>query len=460
MTSMINALANSGPPELKSPIAPKESPPFQEGSSNRFKDSLEKAIREEKPAEPEKKPETERKQENVDGKQGNVSHKKTDVSEGKKTTSEKGSNPLKKGKVKVPSKISTDVSISEKTQSTEEEQGNLKASAEDIKTDHQKKSSEKKSRFSVKKNKTDSNNDNDNSRLTEANKETVVQIPVEDQEKTKTLSHKGDGKTEEETSGKDVIVPFVKQSDNSGVQTVLTSQNQIKVSVDKKAIAAGRQKKGKENPVLTVVDARSKKDENRDTVQGVAKSAATVEANDQTVKDNNTIVLGEQNTDRVAGDETKSFQSSFAENREAVLARELHESGNDQIVKKASFVLKDSNQGEIKLILKPEALGQVKIHLDMNENHLVGKIIVENNRVGQIFENNLNNLTKAFEEAGISSSSIEVSVGNGNGQPGDNRSFQENQPFYSDRLKTLDQAVPTMEAAFSGQSLQHIDLVV
>jgi flagellar hook-length control protein FliK len=139
----------------------------------------------------------------------------------------------------------------------------------------------------------------------------------------------------------------------------------------------------------------------------------------------------------------------------------LKESGNEQIVKKASILLKDNNQGEIKLILKPESLGRVKIQLNMNENHLVGKIIVENSRVGQIFENNLNNLAKSFEEAGISSSSIEVSVGDGNKENANqNKSSQNDLPFYSDRLKTLDEAVPSSGRYGTENNRQLVNLVV
>lgn len=219
-------------------------------------------------------------------------------------------------------------------------------------------------------------------------------------------------------------------------------------------------KKSKEEQILTVVDTRSNKTEHTKS-HFVSKTAAISENVDQTTKESNQIILGEQNVNRLGSEEVKSFEGRFNENKEVLLARELKESGNDQIVKKASFILKDNNQGEIKLILKPESLGRVKIQLNMNENNLVGKIIVENSKVGQIFENNLNDLSRSFEEAGISSSSIEVSVGDDTKQNGDqNKSFQNDQPFFSDRLKTLEEAVPASGRYSSENIHQRINLVV
>ena len=224
---------------------------------------------------------------------------------------------------------------------------------------------------------------------------------------------------------------------------------------------ADSHKKVKEGQVLTVLDMRSENKSEAARSNFVSKTSAITENLEQTNKESNQIILGEQNIDKMATEEVKSFQSRFSENKDVLLARELKDSGNDQIVKKASFILKDNNQGEIKLILKPESLGRVKIQLNMNENNLVGKIIVENSRVGQIFENNLNDLSKSLEEAGFSSSSIDVSVGDGNKKNGnEERTFQNDQPFFSSRLKTLDEAVPAAGRYGSDNNHQLVNLVV
>ena len=89
----------------------------------------------------------------------------------------------------------------------------------------------------------------------------------------------------------------------------------------------------------------------------------------------------------------------------------LKENGNSDIVKNANLVLKKNNEGEIKLLMKPESLGYVRIKLMLSDNNIAGKIIVDNYRVKEIFENNIDNLIKNFKENGYSTATIDVSVG-------------------------------------------------
>jgi len=98
-----------------------------------------------------------------------------------------------------------------------------------------------------------------------------------------------------------------------------------------------------------------------------------------------------------------SFHSQFLEY--------LRENGNANIVKNANVILKENNEGEIRLLMKPESLGYVRIKLMLNDTHIAGKIIVDNHNVKEIFENNLENLIRNFKESGYSSATIDVSVG-------------------------------------------------
>ena len=284
----------------------------------------------------------------------------------------------------------------------------------------------------------------------------TADIPAEVQ-----LNENSDSKETDSEEAAAVVLPFPGVSENEALNQSVVAKSEINEKSNGLKASSGKTTKGKEEQTLTVIDARSSENPKTDKSSFVSKTASISDSVDQTAKESNQIILGEQNIERAGVEEAKSFESRFNENKEVVLARELKDSGNDQIVKKASFILKDNNQGEIKLILKPEALGRVKIQLNMNENNLVGKIIVENSRVGQIFENNLSDLSKSFEEAGIPSSSIEVSVGDGNKQSGDqNKSFQNDQPYFSDRLKTLDEAVPVTGRYGSENRDQLVNLVV
>ena len=71
---------------------------------------------------------------------------------------------------------------------------------------------------------------------------------------------------------------------------------------------------------------------------------------------------------------------------ENLLARELHQNLNGDIVRHASIILRDGGEGTIRLSLKPESLGNVKIHLEMAENKIAGRIIVESNDALRAFE--------------------------------------------------------------------------
>ncbi|HUV06407.1 MAG TPA: flagellar hook-length control protein FliK, partial [Spirochaetia bacterium] len=85
-----------------------------------------------------------------------------------------------------------------------------------------------------------------------------------------------------------------------------------------------------------------------------------------------------------------------------------------EVVRSSSIILRNEGQGELRLILKPESLGNVRIKLSLNNNHIEGRIIVENNSVKEMFESNLQNLNNAFVREGFASSSLQVSVGNDN----------------------------------------------
>ncbi len=147
------------------------------------------------------------------------------------------------------------------------------------------------------------------------------------------------------------------------------------------------------------------------------------------------------------GDATgKNFVLQTAEEQKgaALLDRQLQDKGTQELTKNIRFVLKDHNEGEIKLILKPESLGKVRINLNLNENHIVGKIIVENNSVRQAFLNNMADLTKALEDSGFSSASLDVSVGGEQAQG--RQQYQDDRPVYFNdaSLSSLDEQIPVV----------------
>jgi flagellar hook-length control protein FliK len=96
------------------------------------------------------------------------------------------------------------------------------------------------------------------------------------------------------------------------------------------------------------------------------------------------------------------------------------------------MVLKDGGEGLIRLSLKPESLGNVKIRLELSENKIAGHIIVENSDALRAFERELPVLEAAFKDSGFSGASLELAQ-NSADEAGGQRN-REGVPFYSERL--------------------------
>jgi flagellar hook-length control protein FliK len=119
---------------------------------------------------------------------------------------------------------------------------------------------------------------------------------------------------------------------------------------------------------------------------------------------------GQQNQSAQTTWETKAGQAF-----EDILARELHQNLNNDIVRHASVVLRDSSEGTIRLALKPESLGNVKIRLEMAENKITGHITVESEEALRAFEKEITSLEKAFMESGFEGANLEMSLANHGG---------------------------------------------
>ncbi len=121
----------------------------------------------------------------------------------------------------------------------------------------------------------------------------------------------------------------------------------------------------------------------------------------------------------------------------AMLADRLRDAWNGEIVQSARIVLKDGDAGTIRLRLKPESLGNVKIELNLSENNISGRILVESDKAKSAFERNMNQLADAFKQGGFDSASLEVAVGGGSGGGSSRDSSWKGspEPFFSERLR-------------------------
>jgi flagellar hook-length control protein FliK len=83
-----------------------------------------------------------------------------------------------------------------------------------------------------------------------------------------------------------------------------------------------------------------------------------------------------------------------------------------ELVRHSTLILREDGVGsEMRLVLKPESLGAVRIHLRMADNRIEGQIVVDNKNVRQLFESVLPALEQGLREQGFGSASLQVSVG-------------------------------------------------
>jgi flagellar protein FlbC len=141
----------------------------------------------------------------------------------------------------------------------------------------------------------------------------------------------------------------------------------------------------------------------------------------------------------------------------AVLQRHLAEQGNRQIVRQSGIILKDNNSGEIRLVLKPENLGNVRIQLQMQDNTITGKIIVDNSAAKTAFDQNMEDLYKSFKESGFDNANLDVEVGGGKSGQKHERNDGYTGPALH-HVRVLEEQIPLSGGRKSADTL--IDLVI
>jgi flagellar hook-length control protein FliK len=102
-----------------------------------------------------------------------------------------------------------------------------------------------------------------------------------------------------------------------------------------------------------------------------------------------------------------SLQSKFFED---ALARELRGNLGMDIVKNATIIIRNGGEGILRLALNPASLGMVKVHFEMTENKIMGRIIVESSEALRAFQKELPVLEKAFRDSGFLETSLDMSL--------------------------------------------------
>ena len=179
---------------------------------------------------------------------------------------------------------------------------------------------------------------------------------------------------------------------------------------------SGKDEKGKKNFALdkdgkiTVEDQRTKPEpEVADAKKSLVKTSEIKLTNDSTA-----VMSVELNPNAQADVLSLNTQTaaSNGSNFQAMLSNQLHNVA-PEFVKAGNLVLKDNNQGTINLVLHPDDLGNVKIHLSLDGKTLSGHITVATKEALQVFKDNSETLREAFIKSGFEGASFDVAMNNG-----------------------------------------------
>jgi len=145
-----------------------------------------------------------------------------------------------------------------------------------------------------------------------------------------------------------------------------------------------------------------------------------------------------------------SWEAKASAAMENMLARELHQSFNGDIVRHASMVLKNGGEGLIKLNLRPDSLGNVKIHLELTDNKITGRILVESEEALNAFRKEISSLEQAFKDSGFAEANLNLSLTGG-------EAGAENQEL-EDGFFASNKAATNYEASFEQETAPIIDV--
>jgi hypothetical protein len=175
--------------------------------------------------------------------------------------------------------------------------------------------------------------------------------------------------------------------------------------LDEMRNAASRDRSRRDNISFEVRDMRT--DQNR-SFAAIETNVSRVEGSSPVREITLELRLPEQNN--AINQANTSWEAKSSGALENLLARELHQSFNGDIVRHASMALRDGGEGTIKIALKPESLGNVKIALELSDNKITGKILVESEEALNAFRKEIASLEQAFKDSGFASADLNLSL--------------------------------------------------
>ena len=219
--------------------------------------------------------------------------------------------------------------------------------------------------------------------------EALKKLDKADKKKTQSL--------DEEKAAQAGKLGLLSKADKKDLSKKLSSQTEAaQENLNKKPVSKSKLK-------ISVEDLRSMPSAQADAAIHTTASESRVETDnsvdmviDFSGKAQNASQGGElQNTQ--TGNEAQKTNQTFS----AMLTQEIRDAAAD-FVQAGKIVLRDNNAGEIRLHLRPENLGAVKINLELSEGKRVtGTVTVASKEAYEAFEKNLDNLAEEFKQNGF-----------------------------------------------------------
>lgn len=201
-------------------------------------------------------------------------------------------------------------------------------------------------------------------------------------------------------------------------QDLEIEQKTLEIKADSKADSDYSVKNPKEK--ISVIDLRTKQEAAQDSkpVEKTAKNLKVEYNADNTA----TVTMELDQQAQIAGENMLALDNQTA----AANGSDFQAMVNNQIqanvpefVKTGTVLLKDNDKGTINLVLHPDDLGNVKIHLSMDGKTVSAHITVNTKEALEVFKDNAQTLREAFAKNGFDTANFDVSYnGSSNGQAG------------------------------------------
>ncbi len=212
-------------------------------------------------------------------------------------------------------------------------------------------------------------------------------------------------------SGAETVFAFVKEGKNTN--TASDEKGIKKRPIEKKAHTTAE-------PKITVTDLRTHTAGREEITQKKAidaKNGAAEIRYDGKSTAEMTLAVSDGVQQNLTSANTQTAASSGS-NFQAMLTNQLQNNAAD-FVRAGNILLKDHDSGQIKLILHPESLGNVKIDLQISDKLITGRITVASQEALNAFKESAESIRQAFVNSGFESAAFDVSMAGQGGFAGE-----------------------------------------